>query len=110
MPSYLGSKVHPSPVGTLAATLASIGSMLSTVARDGAGARVLLADLRRGERARPALASCARTLPESVAPAISSMVRPETTDVVIPATISEPASASASRCLISSHWDRSGVP
>src|SRR5918992_5008883 len=99
MPSYLGSKVQPSPSGTEVPMLAYIGSRRPT-ARDRGGAADALRVL--GGAGRLAVGDFL-TFAGRFPAAISSMVRPVVTDVVVSATMSMSSRASSSRCLIKSH-------
>src|SRR3990170_8526718 len=89
MPSYLGSKVHPAP-GTSLPTLAYIGSRTPALVVAASVSDVLAFGSRL---------LCHTFLFPA---AISSIVRPVSTDVMLPATTSSLV-AYSSRCLIRSH-------
>src|SRR5688572_2985920 len=106
MPSYFGSKVQPVP-GTSLPTLAYIGSRTPALAPAALGSE-LSSFLRRAIGARgnffDAVALGSRLLCQTLLlpPAISSIVRPVSTDVMFSATTSSSV-AYSSRCLIMSH-------
>src|SRR5580765_6131423 len=107
MPSYFGSKVQPSP-GISLPTLAYIGS--SEVAGSFSGALAAATvfftpDIAEGKRLADFRALGSRLLFQTrlFPEAISSIVRPLSTEVMLSATTSSSV-AYSSRCLMRSHW------
>src|SRR5665647_1588382 len=122
MPSYFGSKVQSLPAGISVPTEASMGSRAPApsalaeavrAAEDGAAAFLRAGARFGGGASSDGVALDARLERQTflrLFAAISSIVRPETTDVISSATMSEPGLEYSSRCLMRSHCGFSSAP